>query len=743
MKDEQSQSRSETAKLRGEQSPPRRLSFLQASVAVMLTLAVIAAIVIPFLDDSLLDMAELSARSFLGDADAIATVEAGGQASSANPGLQQIAGPVYARPGATGTPLQEAEVSIVATPTIQLAPGAIQLPTATPAPEEDAVIEASPTVENSPTITPTLAAIEEPTAEMEADETEPAQPLDTAAAILNADNILVSADAQVLRTLVRDNEYAVGLLDNSFVEDDLRIVSLALPDGTKVKPSLNSVSQGAYPLTQDLYLYTTGATLQNNPTATAFMGCYLVHVQDEWAASGLYPAIGEDFDNSLALYEVMTGYAGGQLLRSCLTADDVTASVTTRNAANLIALTQAIAEQAASDGFAGEVQIETVTSEDGAWLCSHDDGSGMDSEAADLLMLDTPLPAAERQFCEDAGMEPLEFIIGQSAAALVVSADNTFADNVTIGEAYALLSNATSWSDVRNAWPDAPITRAVADPQSGTFGTFVAAVSTAGESELAAGDSGSDSEGTVAVATSTSATGGASTTATEVLTPTASTSDANVSDVNAEDAGVNVVTSTTDMTETVAISSPTSIAATDVVTPSSTSTDTLAATPSPAPTVMPSGDLVMGMVDERDACAFVADILIEVFAERFELDVVSVSFDTIEELYIPLLGSATEDASVDLTLCQMDPADRELLRIKGDAVALIGSTYASNDGQRYLVVANADAATELRREQSCAYEFLSKMNFGDLSELPLEPTEWLAQNSDLIDEWTLCAGEEE
>lgn len=743
MNDEQRHSRSETAKSKGEQNSPRRLSFLQASVAVMLTLAVLAAIVIPFLDESLLDMAELSARSFLGEADAIATPEVNGQAATGTGGLPQIAEPIYARPGATGTPHEESEGVADAAPSMQLAPGAIQLPTATPIPEEEVAGYANPTAAEGIDMSSEAGAETEAFSGSGAGDPDAAPPLDIAATILNADNLLVSTDAEVLGALLRDNERAIGLLDHASVEGDLRTLSIVLPDGSAVGPSLNSVSEGIYPLVHSLYLYTTGAALQNNPAAIAFIGCYLVNVQDEWAALGFYPADGTVFDDALAQYEVMTGYAEGQLLRSCLSASDETASVETRSTTNLVALTEAIAARAAADGFAGQVQIEPVSAEEDApALCA----SSMGGPVVDLLVSDVPLPESELQACEEAGTEPLAFIIGQSASAVVVSTANTFANRVTLAEAYALLSTARHWSDVRDTWPDAPITRAVADPHSGTFVTFVAAVDGGGDAALA---SDSDAEpvagaatvaGTEIVSATLSVTNAVSLASSSSATPSAQTGSAPVSS--------EPLTRTVDTfgeptgTADASLATSESITVSASITERGTVTSTSPSTPTPGVDEMPRGDLVLGVVEDREPCTFVAAILTQALDAHFGVDVVTASFATVDDLYAPLLDRGTGNGGVDLTPCQMDPADRELLRVEGDAVSLIGSAYASSDSQRYLVLANADDATTLRRTRPCVYEFISRMDLGDLSDSELDVELWLVQNSELIEEWALCEGEE-
>jgi len=83
---------------------------------------------------------------------------------------------------------------------------------------------------------------------------------------------------------------------------------------------------------------------------------------------------------------------------------------------------------------------------------------------------------SELESCRAIGREPIQFRVGTDALAVTVSADNDFAEDVTLEELAALFSSAETWADVRVEWPDEAIQRFIPGTDSGTFDYFVEAV---------------------------------------------------------------------------------------------------------------------------------------------------------------------------------------------------------------------------------------------------------------------------
>ncbi len=81
---------------------------------------------------------------------------------------------------------------------------------------------------------------------------------------------------------IENNPYAIGYFGYAYyVADEERLRALAIDAGNgPVAPSPESVSDGTYPLTRPLFIYTDTQTLQTNVTAATFISYYLQHVNE-------------------------------------------------------------------------------------------------------------------------------------------------------------------------------------------------------------------------------------------------------------------------------------------------------------------------------------------------------------------------------------------------------------------------------------------------------------------------------
>ncbi|HIW12248.1 MAG TPA: phosphate ABC transporter substrate-binding protein PstS family protein [Candidatus Salinicoccus stercoripullorum] len=74
---------------------------------------------------------------------------------------------------------------------------------------------------------------------------------------------------------------------------------------------------------------------------------------------------------------------------------------------------------------------------------------------------------------EEAGIEYTEFLVGTDGLTIAVSQENDFVDSLTFDELYTIYSGeAESWSDVREDFPDEPITAYGPDQSHGTHDFF-------------------------------------------------------------------------------------------------------------------------------------------------------------------------------------------------------------------------------------------------------------------------------
>ncbi|MFQ3661017.1 MAG: phosphate ABC transporter substrate-binding protein PstS family protein [Chloroflexaceae bacterium] len=93
--------------------------------------------------------------------------------------------------------------------------------------------------------------------------------------------VLSEDDVELVRGIEKD-PYAIGYFGYAYYAGDVeRLRALEIDAGNgPVAPGLESVSNGTYPLTRPLFIYTDTQTLQTNVAAAAFISYYLQHVDE-------------------------------------------------------------------------------------------------------------------------------------------------------------------------------------------------------------------------------------------------------------------------------------------------------------------------------------------------------------------------------------------------------------------------------------------------------------------------------
>jgi phosphate transport system substrate-binding protein len=119
---------------------------------------------------------------------------------------------------------------------------------------------------------------------------------DEADALINASELQLSEDDNVLVRGVESSPYAIGFFGFAyFLEnvDFLRAVSI-----DEVIPDEETVEGGLYPLSRPLYIYSDPAILIEKPQVAAFINYYLTHVNEEILEVGYFPASVEALNES-------------------------------------------------------------------------------------------------------------------------------------------------------------------------------------------------------------------------------------------------------------------------------------------------------------------------------------------------------------------------------------------------------------------------------------------------------------
>lgn len=147
----------------------------------------------------------------------------------------------------------------------------------------------------------------------------------------------------------------------------------------------------------------------------------------------------------------------------------VSGDIITAGSSTVGPLSERIAEQFRSEGYADNLTIDIIGS-----------GAGFErfcvNAETDISNASRPIKDSEVEACRANGREPIEFRVGTDGVAVVVSKANDFVSDVTLEELGLIFSTAETWADVRPEWPAEPILRFIPGTDSGTFDFFTEVV---------------------------------------------------------------------------------------------------------------------------------------------------------------------------------------------------------------------------------------------------------------------------
>jgi phosphate binding protein len=150
---------------------------------------------------------------------------------------------------------------------------------------------------------------------------------------------------------------------------------------------------------------------------------------------------------------------------------EVTGDIISAGSSTVFPLAEKIAENFKSDGYAGNITIDSIGT-----------GGGMErfckTGETDIANASRPIKDEEKANCTAIKRTPIAFRVGTDALAVVVNpANDWLKGGVTRAELAKIFSSeTTNWSDVNPAWPAQPIKRFTPGTDSGTFDYFVSDV---------------------------------------------------------------------------------------------------------------------------------------------------------------------------------------------------------------------------------------------------------------------------
>jgi phosphate transport system substrate-binding protein len=157
---------------------------------------------------------------------------------------------------------------------------------------------------------------------------------------------------------------------------------------------------------------------------------------------------------------------------------EVSGNIITAGSSTVFPLTQAMVERFQSEGYTGDITIDSIGS-----------GAGFErfcvAAETDIANASRPIRDEEVQSCEGNGREPIEFRVGTDALAVVVSAQNDFVDDLSLEQLAQIYGGeATTWADIDPSWPAERIQVYSPGTDSGTFDYFVEEVLDDDESKI-------------------------------------------------------------------------------------------------------------------------------------------------------------------------------------------------------------------------------------------------------------------
>lgn len=112
--------------------------------------------------------------------------------------------------------------------------------------------------------------------------------------ILNAANIQLSEDDNVLVQGVEGSPYAIGYFGFAYFAENKGALKSVAVNG--ISPSFETAESGDYKLARPLFIYSDAAIMQSKPQVAAFINFFLTFVNEEIRTVGYFPASPEALD---------------------------------------------------------------------------------------------------------------------------------------------------------------------------------------------------------------------------------------------------------------------------------------------------------------------------------------------------------------------------------------------------------------------------------------------------------------
>ncbi|MGB8982672.1 MAG: PstS family phosphate ABC transporter substrate-binding protein [Anaerolineales bacterium] len=117
------------------------------------------------------------------------------------------------------------------------------------------------------------------------------------AALLDAENLQLSEDDNVLVQGVQGSPYAIGYFGYAYYQENEGSLKALSVNG--VEPTAETAESGEYPISRPLFIYSSNEILQEKPQVSAFIYFYITNVADEILDVGYVPVSEEKAQENL------------------------------------------------------------------------------------------------------------------------------------------------------------------------------------------------------------------------------------------------------------------------------------------------------------------------------------------------------------------------------------------------------------------------------------------------------------
>ncbi len=287
------------------------------------------------------------------------------------------------------------------------------------------------------------------------------------AKLLEAPGAISSEDDNELAEGIGNDALGIGFFGYAYYAENSDRLKILSVDG--VTASAETVSDGSYPMSRPLFMYTTAEVLQNNQAASIYLNYLLTHINEEIDQIGYFPIS----QNSLAAAQTAWVSSSGFDLQpgqwAIIDPAGFTGTIHMAGSSTVFPIADYMTNQIQDAEFAATVNIDSVGSTAGFRMFCEE-------LSTDIANASRPITPAEYKVCQDNNLRPIELRVGTDALAVVVSRENEFLNNVTVDELKEIFTTAVNWSDVNPAWPNEPINRYIPGADSGTLDFFAETV---------------------------------------------------------------------------------------------------------------------------------------------------------------------------------------------------------------------------------------------------------------------------